>query len=155
MTARKSESWDIFWARVTNAGSETIRGVEVLIPTDVPLAMEHRLKDLEEDTSEEAIHEMVGLLFGPTVLDKWISNGMGLMEFKTVLAWGMAHAAGAKVTFQEAYDIVLAEETAEGKAPANRAQRRAASKKPSGVTGGPSKRTSNGSTSSARRTSRA
>ncbi|MFF9844611.1 hypothetical protein [Streptomyces sp. NPDC013740] len=154
MTARKHESWDDFWTRVTGGGTETIRGVEIQIPTDVPLAMEQRLKALEDSESEDDIREMVGLLFGADVLDRWAENGMGLLEFKTVLAWGMAHAGGAKVTFQEAFDIVLAEEAAEGKAP-NRAARRAVSKRPSGGTGGPSKRTSSASTSSARRTSRA
>lgn len=155
MTARKTESWDDFWTRVNGAGTETIRGVEVQVPTDVPLAMEQRLKALEDSESEDDIREMVGLLFGADVLGQWAENGMGLMEFKTVLAWGMAHAGGVEVTFQEAYDIVLAEEAAEGKAPANRAQRRAASKKPSSGTGGPSRRTSSASTGSARRTSRA
>lgn len=155
MTARKAnESWDHFWAEVQGAGTETIRGVEVPIPTDVPLALEQRLKTLESDSSEDGVREMVGLLFGGDVLDRWVENGMGLMEFKTVIAWGMAHATGTKVTFREAYETVLAAEADEGKAP-NRAARRAASKPPSGTTGGRSKRTSSASTATARRTSRA
>lgn len=154
MTARKTESWDDFWTRVNGAGTETIRGIKVQIPTDVPLAMEQRLKALEASESEDDIRELVGLLFGADILDQWAENGMGLMEFKTVLAWGMAHAGGAKVTFQEAYDIVLAEEASEGKAP-NRAQRRAASNSRSASTGGRSRPTSSGSTGSARRPSRA
>ncbi|MDT9688198.1 hypothetical protein Q5762_07480 [Streptomyces sp. P9(2023)] len=154
MTARKAESWDAFWAEVQGAGTEVIRGVEVPIPTDVPLAMEMRLKDLESDSSEEAIREMVALLFGDTVLDQWIDAGMGLMEFKTVIAWGMAHATGTKVSFREAYDTVVAAEADEGKAP-NRAARRAASKPRSASTGGRSKPTSSASTSSARTRSRA
>lgn len=155
MTARTTEGWDDFWTRVNGAGTETIRDVEIQVPTDVPLAMEQRLKALEDSESEDDIREMVGLLFGADVLGQWRDRGMGLMEFKVVLAWGMAHASGAKVSFQEAYDIVLAEEARGGKAPANRAQRRAASKTPSGGTGGRSRPTSSGSTGSAPRTSRA
>ncbi|MFF9910615.1 hypothetical protein [Streptomyces sp. NPDC013457] len=154
VTARKAESWDAFWAEVQGADTETIRGVEVPIPTDVPLALEQRLKALESEDSEEAIREMVTLLFGEDVLDQWIANGMGLMEFKTVLAWGMAHATGTKVTFREAYDTVVAAEAEEGKAP-NRAARRAASTPRSVSTGGRSKPTSRASTTSARKTSRA
>lgn len=154
MTARKAESWDAFWGEVQGAGTETIRGVEVPVPTDVPLAMEQRLKALQDDESEDAVREMVALLFGGNVFDSWVANGMGLLEFKTVLAWGMAHASGTKVTFREAYDTVVAAEAGEGKAP-NRAARRASSNARSASTGGPSKRTSSASTGSARTRSRA
>ncbi|MFE5628480.1 hypothetical protein [Streptomyces sp. NPDC056543] len=153
MAARTNESWDAFWAEVQGAGTETIRGVQVPVPTDVPLAMEMRLKDLESDSSEAAMREMVGLLFGDDVLDRWIDAGMGLMEFKTVIAWGMAHATGTKVSFREAYDTVVAAEAEEGKAP-NRAARRASSKTRSSGTGGASKRTSSASTASTRTRSR-
>lgn len=154
MTARKTESWDQFWSEVNGAGTEVIRGVEVTIPTDVPLAMEQRLKALESDDSEDGIREMVALLFGGDILDQWIANSMGLLEFKTVIAWGMAHATGTKVTFREAYETVVAAEAEEGKAP-NRAARRAASTPRSASTGGRSKPTSSASTSSARTRSRA
>lgn len=157
MTARKSdksESFDAFWAEVTGAGTEVIRGVEVRIPTDIPLAMQQRVKALEDSEAEDDIREMVGLLFSADVLDAWRDAGMGLLEFKTVLAWGMAHAGGTKVSFREAYDTVMAAEADAGKAP-NRATRRAASKPRSGSTGGPSKRTSSASTGSTRTRSRA
>ncbi|MET9954208.1 hypothetical protein ABZ135_22030 [Streptomyces sp. NPDC006339] len=154
MTARKNESWDAFWTEVTGTGTEVIRGVTVRVPTDIPLVMEQRLKAIEDDASDEAVHEMVALLFGDGVLDQWIAAGMGLMELKTALAWGSAHAAGSPVSFREAYDAVVAAEAAEGKAP-NRAQRRAASKSPSASTGGRSKPTSSANTGSARTRSRA
>lgn len=153
MTARKNESWDDFWAEVQGAGTETIRGVEVPIPTDVPLILEQRLKALQDEQSEDALREMLGLLFGPTVLDQWIEAGMGVMELKTALAWGMAHATGTKVSFREAYEQVQAAEAGEGKAP-NRQARRAASKPRSTSTGTPSRRTSNASTASVRGRSR-
>lgn len=149
MTARKTESWDAFWTELNGSGTELIRGVDVPIPTDVPLAMEQRLKALESDSSEEAIRETTALLFGEHVLDQWITNGMGLMEFKTVIAWGMAHATGTKVSFREAYDTVVAAEAEQGKAP-NRAARRAASTSRSSGSGGRSKPTSSASTATAR-----
>lgn len=153
MTARKTESWDEFWDEVQGAGTETIRGVDVPIPTDVPLILEQRLHALQDEQSEEALREMLGLLFGPDVLDQWIDNGMGVMELKTALAWGMAHATGTKVSFREAYEQVRVAEADEGKAP-NRQARRAASKTRSASTGTRSKRTSSASTGSARSRSR-
>lgn len=160
MTARKTPapgSYEAFLAEAFGGGTETIRGVAVRIPTDVPLAMEQRLRDLRESESEDDIREMVAMLFGADVFDAWREAGMGLIEFKTVLAWGMAHAAGAGVTFMEAYEAVLAEESGEGKAPSgqNRASRRAAQKKPSTGTGGRSERISAASMASARKSSRA
>lgn len=159
MTARKTAqpgSYEAFLAKAFSGGTETIRGVEVRIPTDVPLAMDQRIKDLRDSESEEDIHELVALLFGDDVLGQWIDNGMGAMEFKTVLAWGMAHAAGTEVSFMEAYEIVRAEEAGEGKAPSgqNRQARRAASKSRSASTGGRSARTSAASTASRQKSSR-
>lgn len=160
MTARKTPaagSYEAFLAEAFGTGTETIRGVEVRIPTDVPLAMEQRLKDLHDSESEEDLRELIALLFGDDVLGRWIDAGMGSLEFKTVLAWGMAHAAGTKVSFMEAFELVRAEEAGEGKAPsgANRQARRAASRKPSASIGGRSARTSAASTASRRKNSRA
>lgn len=159
MTARKTAadvgSFDAFWAEVSGGGVETIRGIEVTIPTDVPLALEMRIKDLQESESEDDIRELVALLFGADVLDAWRDAGMGSLEFQTVLAWGMGRASGAALTFREAYDTVTAAADDAGKAPNRATRRAAASSKPSAATGGRSKRTSAASTASRRTTSRA
>lgn len=160
MTARKAPapgSYEAFLAEAFGSGTETIRGVTVRVPTDVPLAMEQRMRDLRDSESEDDIRELVAMLFGDDVLDAWRDAGMGLLEFKTVLAWGMAHAAGAGVSFMEAFEAVREAEADEGKAPSgqNRAARRAAPKTRSAGTGGRSARTSAASTASGRRSSRA
>ncbi|MEU7962363.1 hypothetical protein AB0D09_02670 [Streptomyces sp. NPDC049097] len=159
MTARKtpaSQSWDDFWAEVSPARTEVIRGIEVRIPTDLPLVVEKRANDLRESSDEEDIAELLQLLFGVT-LDEWRDAGMGLRELQTVLTWGLAQASGVDMTFAEAYETVLTGD-GEGKAlgprQPNRAARRAASKPPSKSTGGRSGRTSAGSTASARKSSR-
>ena len=157
MSARKTPapgSYEAFLAEAFGSDTETIRGVEVRTPTDVPLAMEQRLKDLHDSEAEEDLRELIALLFGDDVLGRWIDAGMGALEFKSVLAWGMAHAAGTKVSFMEAFEMVRAEEAGQGKAP-NRQARRAASKQPSKSTGGRSARTSAVSTASRRKNSRA
>lgn len=151
MTARKAagaESWDDFWAEVSGARTEIIRGVEVEVPRDLPFGFEERMAELKESTRAADFEEMVERLFGADIFGQWQAAGMGLREMVTVLTWGMAQASGQDMTFREAYEAVGAME-AQGKAP-NRQARRAASKPPSGSTGGRSKRTSSGSTSSAR-----
>ncbi|MFD8027811.1 hypothetical protein ACFV3F_03475 [Streptomyces sp. NPDC059717] len=156
MTARKSQSWDDFWAEVSSARTEVIRGIEVRVPTDLPLAVEQRVEDLRDSESMEDIGELLEMLFGVS-LDEWRKAGMGLRELQTVLTWGMAQAAGTDMSFAEAYEAVVKGDNG-GKpvAPpgANRATRRAASGAPSASTGGRSKRTSSASTGSARKTSR-
>ncbi|WP_028814427.1 hypothetical protein [Streptomyces flavidovirens] len=155
MTARKTPaagSFDAFWATVSGGKTETIRGVTVTIPTDVPLAMEMRISELRESSAEQDIRELLGMLFGADHLDAWRDAGMGLTELQTVLAWGMAHASGKPLTFAEAYEAVMSAQ-GEGKAPSG--QNRAARRKPSASTGGRSARTSAASTASARKSSRA
>ncbi|MFI8104702.1 hypothetical protein [Streptomyces sp. NPDC086023] len=156
MTADR-ESWDAFWAEVNGAGTETIRGVEVAIPTDLPLVMVQRLDALSAEDSEEAFREMVGMLFGDGVLEAWTDAGMGLMELKTLIAWGTANAEGTRIGFREAYERVLqGEAESEGKAPNRQARRAAAKSAPrprSATTGGRSKATSRGSTATGRKTS--
>lgn len=155
MTARKSgdeQSWDAFWASVSRPKTTVIRGVEVAIPTDMPMLVEQRAEALHDSTDLDDIAELVGMIFGQDCLTQWRDAGMGLLEFRVVLTWGMANARGREFSFEAAYKLTqeaLAGAT-EGKAPPNRAARRARS----AATGGPSKRTSSGSTGSARTTSR-
>ncbi|MFI7014383.1 hypothetical protein [Streptomyces sp. NPDC050164] len=153
------DTWDAFWAEVSGGRTEVIRGVEVQVPTDMPLAMEKRIDELRESEAEEDVAELVALLFGDDILAAWIDNGMGAMEFQTVLTWGMAQAGGRDLTFAEALELVRSGD-GEGKQTGpkgpNRAARRAgAPAKRSAAGGGRSKRTSNGNTASARKTSRA
>lgn len=163
MTARNSptQSWDEFWTEVSTVGrTEVIRGVEVPVPTDLPLGFDARLERLShlgEDSKVEEFEELVASLFGPGVFEQWIDADMGAVELLTAITWGMAQGKGRDLSFREAYEIVKSDDP--GKAVgANRETRRAAKKaasKPlSKSTGGPSKRTSSASTASARTRSR-
>lgn len=161
MTARTSgaESFDAFWAEVARSGRTTvIRGVQVPVPTDLPLAVEQRISDLRESSAEEDVAELLAMLFGGDVLDQWRDAGMGLIELQTVMTWALAQASGQDMAFAEALELVRSG-GGEGKPPApagpNRAARRATPRKPSARTGGRSKRTSSASTGSVRKTSAA
>lgn len=153
MTARKvvpeDQSWDAFWAEVSGRRTTVIRGIEIAVPGDMPMRLRRRIEELQDDESDEAVAELVALLFGQDVYGDWEAAGIGAFEFQVILTWGIAQAFGRDdFTFEQALDTVRKGE--EGKAlvaPPNRAARR----QPSAATGGRSKRTSSGSTGSARR----
>lgn len=153
------ETWDAFWAEATGGRTEVIRGVEVQVPTDMPMVMEKRVEELSDSDREEDLAELISLLFGDDVLSAWVEAGMGARELQTVLTWGMAHASGRDLSFAEALDLVRnggGEGKQVGPKGPNRATRRAAGApaRQSAAGGGRSKPTSRGSTTSARKTSR-
>lgn len=150
MTAARS-SWDDFKREVFGDRTEVIEGVEVRVPTDLPFGVSARLADLSESSAQEDFEELVIALFGPDVFAQWADAGMGYVGLMTVLTWGMAQAAGNDVSFQEAYAAIVSGDPGKVMSPQpNRAARR----RPSASTGGPSKRTSRASTGSKRATSR-
>lgn len=148
-----AQSWDAFWAEVQEQEqTETICGVTVRVPTDISLRFDKRLQDLMGSGSEEDVQELVRDLFGADVYQQWVDSGMTARQFRTVLGWGMAHARGKPLSFREAYDLMKRAEDGQGNDQApemsggNRAQRRQSAR-----TGGRSKATSGGSTSSRRK----
>ncbi|MBP5883177.1 hypothetical protein QBA57_28565 [Streptomyces scabiei] len=158
MTPRKTvqgeESWDEFWAEVSQGRTETIRGVPVAVPTDMPMIVTKRVEELQDSSALEDVQELIGLLFGAGVLERWIEAGMGLREFQVVMTWGMAHASGNPLTHREAYDLVE-QGAGMGKQLAPPGPNRAARRSQSAAGGGRSKRTSSASTATSRKTSRA
>lgn len=137
------QSWDDFWAEVVpDRRTETIRGVEVDVPHDLPLKFSQELQGLMESEREEDVRFLVGELFGEGTMDAWITAGMTAPEFQTVLVWGIAQGQGQEITFREAYEIVRT---------GGKSRKPPASPRKPGGTGGRSKRTSGGSTTSRRR----
>ncbi|WP_113699186.1 hypothetical protein [Nonomuraea lactucae] len=149
------ESWDDFWAEVqrkeaaerTGPPTQTIRGVEVRVPHDLPLLFERKVDQLKDASDEAAFAELVAELFGVDVLDAWIDAGMTGREFEVVLAWGMANGKGRTMSFREAYELIQKRNNNQGKAPASSTRKSARS----GGSGRSSKRTSGASTASRRK----
>lgn len=146
--AGDTASWDSFWAErqreeAAERGVETttvIRGVEVVIPHDLPLKFDQRVTQMQGSARIEDVHDLVGELFGEGVLDEWVESGMGDREFQTVLLWGIARGKGRQVTFEQAYEAVRTQ----GKSLLpNRSAKRGSAR-----SGGPSKQTSAASTAS-------
>jgi hypothetical protein len=152
VTAR-TQSWEDFKRQAFGGRTEEIGGVTVRVPTDVPLILQDLAENLSADSKVDDFNEVVGLLYGDGVFEQWLSNGMGASELMTALMWGMLQGSGRDVTFMEAYELVLSDDP--GKALANRAQRRAASKPRSANTGGRSRPTTSASTASTRKRSAA
>lgn len=103
-----------------------ILGVEVAVPTDMPLGMQDLAEELMDSEDPRDIERLVAMLYGPLVYDQWKANGVTVEMLGVLLTWGMSNAAGKPCTFEEA--AALAEEIEQGKAPKatpNRAARRA------------------------------
>lgn len=154
MTARaaQAESWDDFKAKTFGIRTEHIQGVDVAVPTDVPLGFAQLTENLGEDSPLEDFAEVVFLLFGEGVFDAWLKNGMGANGLIVAIMWGYMQGNGKDVTFSEAYKVVSSDDP--GKAAVAVTGNRAARRSQSKPTGGQSARTSAASTGSARRTSR-
>lgn len=119
-----------FWAQ-HGKPSETKRilGVDVVVPTDVPLSFEDRLDELQESNSREDLETLLEILFGEGTITQWKANGCTTAQYRLLLAWGMLNAQHGPTSFEQAAERVANAEkaAAEGKAPApNRATRRAA-----------------------------
>jgi len=148
-----------FWAAHGRQAEQrkTILGVEVVVPTDLPLRFEEQARALEGSHNIEDVKALLRMLFGADVLDGWVAHGVTGRMFRFLLMWGTVNGQGQPHTFEQAWPLfeqAEAEEAA-GKAPVpmNRAQRRAAARASCRTTGsatsGPSSRpTSPASTAS-------
>jgi hypothetical protein len=150
------EDFDAFWqAQRAEQPRVRIRGVEVPIPMDLPLALVAQMHGATP-ADEEQNRRLLAELYGPEVIEQWISAGMGAREFFVVLTWSFVRGTGGTITFADAAvraDEVLAKMSDQGKAAApkptapNRRARRSAS------AGASSSRTSAASTGSRRASS--
>ncbi|MEV4837791.1 hypothetical protein AB0K05_24935 [Nonomuraea sp. NPDC049486] len=149
-------SWDAFWdetlrqeaAERGQEPSTTIRGIQVRIPVDLPLGFEEKLRRARAAYDEATFKQLLQDLFGVDVLDAWFAAGMGEREYQVVLTWGISCGRGRPISFREAYERFQARQ-APGKAAAETTSTRPSDE--SDATGGSSKPTSAGNTSSRRK----
>ena len=160
--AVEEAGWDAFWdetlrkeaAERGQAPTTIIRGVTVRIPQDLPLKYEAKAKRLKDSSDDAAFGELLAELFGTDVLDAWREAGMGVREFRVILAWGLSHGRGKPLTFREAYDLVHAEdEDDEGEGDGG-GKASTPTSGASASTGRSSKPTSGANTATSRKTSR-
>jgi hypothetical protein len=132
-----------------------ILGVEVVVPTDIPLSVERLADQMHAGADPAQLKQLLRTMFGADHLDLWIANGLTARMMLVIVAWGMANGTGTETTFERAMELTAdLEAQGAGKAPAatNRAARRASS--PTGrsaSTGRSSSPTSAASTTSRRK----
>jgi hypothetical protein len=108
-------------------------GVEYELPTQMPVAyllLQERYKD---DNDPRAIRAVLEPLFGREALDLWSDSGLGEFDMRVVLHWSAQNMASpGSLSMEDAYEAVLTDNGGAGlgKAPGNRAERRAAQRKP-------------------------
>lgn len=126
-----TEDFDAFWAAhraQRQRPTATIRGVVVAVPDSIPLEFEDLYAQAQGRSDPDAYRRLIAHLFGEDTYVAWKAAGMGSAELQVVLAWGMANAAGRRMSFAEAAEFVATAEatkSAAGKAPRpNRAARR-------------------------------
>jgi hypothetical protein len=122
------ESWDAFWSEVEGpekARTETIRGIEVRVPTGLTVRLARRFEQLQNSSSMDDITSLLADLYSTDAVEAWIAAGMELLEFQTVMAWSVAQAGGNPITFREALRRIREFDTAKTAA-AGKARRRRA-----------------------------
>lgn len=154
-----------FAAEVEHVQPATIRlyDTEYALPPRVPLSFNLLLARHQDDESLETFGKVLAPLFGAEALQFWLDEGIDDRQLGIVLAWSIANIKRPGIlsfpAAARAFDEEQARKDAEGKAPQNRAERRAKPTAGSGArssrTGGSSRRTSSASTSSGRPRSRA
>jgi len=153
------EDFAAFWRdAVAQEKRETKRifGVDVAVPTDLPLNFEQLVESMGESTDEDDVKHLCSILFGQDVLEQWKARGCTGRQFQVLFLWGYANGQNKPTTFAEAKKMAdeAAAEDAAGKARTvpNRKDRRAAkassATRASGAAGRSSSRTSGASTTS-------
>lgn len=149
-----------FWrTRQAEAAPETKRilGVDVVVPTDIPLRLEIMVAELADSQDSDELRPLLVDIFGVDHFDAWIANGMTVHMMKVILAWGVANGSGTPCTFERALELadqIGPDEAGKVRPVPNRAARRASSGTgKSANTGASSSPTSAASTASRRRKS--
>jgi hypothetical protein len=122
-----------FWRSHEAATTPTtarILGVDVVVPTDMPLRVEQQALLLQDAQDIAEIRPLLVDLFGADHLDTWITNGATTRMLQVIIAWGMANATGTETTFARAVELAdeaRAAEAGKARPVPNRSDRRAPS----------------------------
>jgi len=114
-------------------------GVTVPVPTDTPLGVTLQARmaqESEEEATQQNVLELLAGILGQDIADQIEAVNPGVKACGVLLLWAYHNARGERVSFPEAFEEYEANEAAareaadegEGKAPGNRAERRAAAR---------------------------
>lgn len=104
-------SWDAFWLERKGNRAETIRGVSIRVPTGMTLAYQQTVREDLDRRGSRSYPQLAADLFRapdgtqiPDLWQRWVQAGMEVDELEVVIRWGLRHAAGDPITFEEAVD---------------------------------------------------
>ncbi|MEU2393971.1 hypothetical protein [Streptomyces sp. NPDC007369] len=111
--------------------SLTLYGREYVLPDSLPLLFTLQMERVQSSSDPADVRRMLSTLFGEGALDTWAEAGMTDRQLAIVLIYSAANVRRpGSVSMQRAAELHDEQEAAkEGKGTANRAQRRATSKK--------------------------
>lgn len=156
--ATGTEDFDAFWSSVEHepVRLDNVFGVDIVLEPGLPLKFQVVSERLKDEQSEQALHEIIAIVFGEGTLDTWTERGVTHEQLMVLLMWGIANRkTPGSMSLARARELHLQHTADQGKAEAPAPTRATTSGAASASTGSRSKRTSAASTASRRRTSRA
>jgi len=97
--------FDQFWANKPIKEQEKVKilGEWVVVPTDVPLALEQKAQQTQVGNAD-ATKELLGALYGEDAYDEWVGRGLTIRQLTIIMAWSMIRIQGKKLSFTEVAD---------------------------------------------------
>lgn len=108
-----------FWRQQrakTTAEVKHILGVDVPVPTELPMAVVDRAEYLQTSQDPREVERVVEMIFGPDVYATWKDHGITVPMLEVLVTWGITNGTGRRVTFEEAAEISEQAKVAAGKA---------------------------------------
>ncbi|MGW1162727.1 hypothetical protein ACWD48_31915 [Streptomyces sp. NPDC002519] len=108
----------------------TLYGREHVLPDSLPLLFTLQMERVQHSSDPDDVRAMLATLFGEGTLDEWAKQGMTDRQLGVVLIWSAANIRKpGSVSMRRAAELYdQGEAGTAGKAPANRAERRASTK---------------------------
>jgi len=100
--AEDTLDFDQFWAseKIKKQEKVKILGEWVIVPTDIPLAIEQRAQNTKVG-DPTATKELLAALYGEGAYDEWVNRGLTLRQLTIIMAWSMLRIQGNKLSFAE------------------------------------------------------
>ncbi|MFH9831167.1 hypothetical protein ACH4NC_07610 [Streptomyces sp. NPDC017201] len=109
----------------------TLYGTTYTLPESLPLLFTLQMERVQDSSDPDDVRRMLATLYGGDVLDVWAEHGMTDRQLGVVLMYSAANIRKAgSVTMARAAELYAEQDAGKAAAPANRAQRRAKTKKP-------------------------
>jgi len=108
----------------------TLYGTTYTLPESLPLLFTLQMERVQHSSDPDDVRRMLATLYGGDVLDVWAEHGMTDRQLGVVLMYSAANIRKpGSVTMARAAELYAEQDAGKAAAPANRAQRRASSKK--------------------------